>query len=307
MVENKQEESTINALMNIDDFMGEHIGSTAPTLYLIGVSAIPVILYIFILRHFIPLGVFLVFELLFIGRMALYFLGNENKLLEIYLQSLNDEYAIASDLVRVAHLHEDGLLEYENGKVAYILSGFAGTYFDKDSYSVALESFLKKLEPWTFDISCHLVVDEFRLQDRYEGLLPYVDKDLLWERIQLYRMQDKFCRENTTLYRINFMVKCPKYDWKKLRKSLEDTVHSTDSSLFYNLYICDKEQANDVLSRDICIDIDLEQMLLEKYKSTEYKGSGVLYYDNDIPEKLKPRVEKVNLEGRRISYLIDNK
>ena len=53
-------------------------------------------------------------------------------------------YATANDMVRVAQIFDDGLIEYINGHVSYILTGYCMTYMDDVSFTLDFEEFLKQ-------------------------------------------------------------------------------------------------------------------------------------------------------------------
>lgn len=290
----------INVLMNIDSYFGEHQGRLGPMLVFLCVSAVPFIVYIFLFSRIIPLKLMLILEVLFTIRMALFILGKENEKLEIYKKAREDEFATANDLIRTAHVHDDGLIEYENGRVAYIISAFTTTYFSDSVLSIDLERFLSQLKDYEHDEYCHLVVDEFRLQDEMESMSVYEDKELMKERIMFYIDQDTYCSEKSELYRINILVKASKYDWKVLRTALDGVIKSEYAKVFKVCYICNKDQASMVMSRDICAYIDIADMLKGKYHNEDYYGSRVLFYGDDIPEEYKTKKDKVDMEERRV-------
>lgn len=297
-----REKEKINILMNIENYFGEHTGSMKYTLYFLAASAAPILLYAMFLLPCIPFKWAIVVEVIWIARMALLFLGREDKKLEVYLRSVNDEYAVADDLVNVVFVHDDGLIEYANGSVCYIISGFCSTYAEDDDMAMDMEEFIKKLSIWQFDTMCHLVVDEDKLQNDMDNMSVYKDTEMMKERMAFYIEQDEACSKRTMLYRVNFAVHASKYDWKNLRVSLEELLYSSAANVFSKVYICDKEQAYDVCSRDLCMNINLEQMLLTKYKNDSFDGSKVLFYGDDVPEKYREPEEEVGLTDRRVSY-----
>lgn len=296
----KKEKMTINVLANIDSYFGEHQGRLGPVILFLCISAAPLLLYIMLFIGIIPFKFILIFEVPFVIRMALRILGKEEEKLKIYINSREDVYATADDLLRISHIQEDGLIEYMNGKIAYIVSAFTSTYFNDDELSIDLEAFIELFGKYEYDIYCHLVVDEFRLQDRLELMNVYEDKEMLQERINFYMLQDKYCSEHSKLYRINFLVKASKYDWKQLRSTLDSAVKSAAVNVFKQCYICDKLQAQDVMSRDLCLFIDIADMMKKKYKNENYYGSKVLYYGEDVPEELRVKQDIVDLNERRV-------
>lgn len=299
-MKHKKTKPTINILANIDSYFGEHQGRLAPMLLFLCICASPLLLYAMFFIGIIPFKIVLIFEVPFIIRMALRILGKEEEKLKIYINSKEDEYATADDLLRISYISDDGLIEYTNGRIAYIVSAFTSTYFDDDELSIELEEFIELFEKYEYDIYCHLVVDEFRLQDQLEAMSVYKDKEMLQERIGFYMLQDNYCSEHSKLYRINFLVKAAKYDWKQLRNMLDSAVKSAAVSVFKQCYVCNKIQAQDVMSRDLCLYIDIAQMMKKKYRNENYYGSEVLYYGDDIPEELQVKKDTVDLTNRRI-------
>lgn len=297
----QKDKDTINVLMNIDSYFGEHQGRMAPMMTFLFASAAPFIFYVFFLTAFIPLKWILIFEVFWTGRMALFFIGHENEKLAQFKQQREDEYANADDLIRQSYIHEDGLIEYYNGTVAYIISAFTTTYFSDNGLSIDLEEFLSKLKQYEYDIYGHLFYDEFRLQDNLEQMSVYTDKEMLKERIAFYILQDKYSEDHTMLYRINIVVRASKYDWKNLRETVTALVHSSYSDVFKECFICNRDQVSDVVSRDICAYVDMEEMLKNKHSNENYYGSKVLFYGDDVPEEYKQTRDEAGLEGRRVT------
>lgn len=310
MHSNKEKEK-INVLMNIDNYFGEHQGRLAPILVFLLVSASPFLVYTVMFSMYIPLKVMIVVEVIWTARMALLILGKENERLQQYIKDAGYEktnekekeesiYENVNELVRVERVTEDGLIEYVNGQIAYIVSGFCMTYMDDVSFTLDFTNFLAQLRGYEYDTCCHMVVDEFKLQDQMEKYRVYTDREMIKERMEFYSLQDKYCKENSALYRISFVVKAPKYDWKNLKDKLSRLVQSEFSYVFKDLALCDKEMVEDIMSRDVCANVDLNKMLVDKFKNDEYYGSEVLFYGTEIPEEYKPKRDSVNMNQRRV-------
>lgn len=297
----KKEDTKINVLMNIDSYYGEHQGRMKPMITFLLVSCAPILFYLLLFLGTIPFKFVLMFEVPFVLRMALKILGKEDEKFKVYLASREDEYSNADDIIGILNVHKDGLIEYENGTVAYIISAFTTTYFDEDLFTLDLENFLQQFSNYTYDIHIHLVVKEQLLQNNLESMKVYTDKELLRERVQFYVYQDEQCAEKSQLYRINFLIKGSKYEWKTLKANLDAAVSSAYTKVFKECYVCNKEQTNEVMSRDLYAYVDFEDMLQRKYKNEEYFGSKVLYYGEEVPEKYKENKEFVDIESRRIA------
>lgn len=294
------EKAKINVLLNIDNFTGEHTGRMGPMMIFLVVAALPFLLWL-LFATLIPFKFFVVPWVLWIARWALYILGKENQRLKVYRDSKNNVYSSAYKLVHVQHQHDDGLFEYTNGKVAYIISACPKDYLEDDQFTHALEEFISQFDGFEFDIYLHNIVDEIRLEDSFESLSVYTDKRIIAERIEILTMQDQYSRDNTSAYRFNFVVKSSKYSWKKLKAKVESVVNSDYAKMFNEIYICDKPQTSDVFSRDIKIWINLQKMLTHKYENEQYYDSKVLFYGEDVPDKYKEEPETSSLEERRVT------
>ncbi len=296
----EKEQTKINVLMNIDSYYGEHQGRLGPFLKFVGVSLIPVVIYLLFLIRFFSFKWLLIFEVPFMIRMALLILGKENEKFAMYMAAKRGEYSNADDLTRIVQVTDDGLIEYEDNSVACIISGFTMTYFDEDELNIDLGKFVPMIRKYNYDIYLHQVVNEYRLQDQVEKMSVYSDRELLRERIDMVVYQDKIMSENTTLYRISFLLKAPRYDWKQLKVDAENACKSTYAKVFKEIHVCNKQECIDVISRDIGVYVELEKMLKKKYGNEEYYGSKVYYYGEEVPEKYQETKETVGLQGRRV-------
>lgn len=294
-----EDKRTINVLANISNYLAEHEGKNTPWFMFLGVSAAPFLIYAFIFQGMIPLKFMLIFETLWAARWALYFLGNEPKLLKQYRAERKGIYKTADNLIH-CDLMRDGLIEYNNGQVAYILSGYLLDYMNPDALTVDLQNFLKQLRGYQYDILGHLDIDEDRLQDNIEALSVYTDKEMTKERMLMYQDQDDYCSKHSEAYKISIVVKTSKYNWKVLFATLSKLVSSEFAYCWKELKICNKEEANDVMSRDLCLNIDITEMLVEKYKTDEFYGSKVLFYGDEIPEEFREEKESPNIQSRRV-------
>lgn len=295
----------INTLLNIDSVFGEYEGRVLPIVLTIGCAAFPLLVWLFMLQGtFIKFWWVCVFDVLFTGRMALIILGKEKEKLRFYEQQKNDEYKSADELLHVNYVTEDGLIEFDNGRVGLIVEGYLREYLTDDKLSVDMENFMNELDNggWQWDMVFHNTVDELLCEDSLPNLKRYTDNTIIQERISFYAYQDEWARTHSGLYKIIFLVTCPKYNWKKLRAHLEELVSSEIAlNLFNEVSICGYDSVLDNFNRDICGYADLNKMLVQKYDNDEYYASKVLWYDNDVPEELIPEPETSGIEERRQS------
>lgn len=295
----------INTLLNIDSVFGEYEGRVLPIVLTIGCAAFPLLFWLFMLQGtFIKFWWVCVFDVLFTGRMALIILGKEKEKLRFYEQQKNDEYKSADELLHVNYVTDDGLIEFDNGRVGLIVEGYLREYLTDDKLSVDMENFMNELDNggWQWDMVFHNTVDELLCEDSLPNLKRYTDNVIIQERISFYAYQDEWSRTHSGLYKIIFLVTCPKYNWKKLRAHLEELVSSEIAlNLFNEVSICGYDSVLDNFNRDICGYADLNKMLIQKYDNDEYYESKVLWYDNNVPEELIPEPETSGIEERRQS------
>ncbi len=294
------EPTKINVLMNIDSYYGEHTGRMGPIIKFLLFASAPLLVYVFFLIGLVPFKWILVFEVPFALRMALRILGREDEKFKVYMAAREDEYANADDVIQITRIQDDGLIEYENGTVAYVISAFTTTYFDENELNADLEKFVGMLGKHIYDIHMHMVHHEFLLQDNLDRMGVYSDKELMKERIDMYVYQDEEMARNTLLYQINFIVKGARYEWKQLRDDVQAAIRSSYAKVFKQCIKCDRKQANDVMSRDLYLYVDLEEMIKKKYAREEYYDSEVYYYGEEVPDEYKEKKEVVGLERRRV-------
>ena len=292
----------MNTLLNIDSVFGEYEGHVLPVVITIGLVALPLLLWLFFLQRTpIKFWYVLIFDVFWGLRWALKILGKENEKMKFYLQQRSDEYKSADELVHVNHVHDNGLIEYDNGTTAFIISGFFKGYLTDDKLSVDLENFMNELDNWNWDFYLHNVVDELLCEEGLPNLKRYTDKQVIQERIDFYDYQDEWSRTHTALYRISFLVWCPKYNWKRLQSHMEELVSSELANMFNEIAIFGYDEVMDIFNRDICGYADIRSMLTKKFDNEEYYGSKVLWYDDNIPNAIVPEKDKSSLEERRVS------
>lgn len=291
----------MNTLLNVNSYFGEHQSPMAPMLIFFGMAAIPLMGWLFILQMWIPFKWFLIPWALWCGRWALKTFGKEDQKLVQYRQQKADAYKQADDLIHVSHIHKDGLIEYSNGIVGYIITGFPKGFLNDAALSVAFEDFFNELDMWNWDMYLQNVTDELLCKRELPKCGAYTDKQVISDRIDFYSYQDSYSRENTALYRYNFLVLARKNDFKKLRSHLDELVKSDLCKCFSEIDICDRNTLDSVVDRDMCAFINLKNMLVRKYENSEFYGSQALWFDNEIPEQFKKNKETSSINERRVT------
>lgn len=299
----KEQKDKINVLLNIDNFYGKYSGGLGRILLFILLACIPFLLYTLLLVRIVPFTWFIIVYVVYCIKVFLITVGREKERMEAYLKQRNDEYASAKELIRIADVHEDGLIEYQNGNICYIIQAYGFSYMDDNQFSKDVEDFLARITPYyEVDVYAHVVVGEHGMsQEDLEKLRVYKDENILKERLEFYNYQTKYTNDNSKLYRLNFVVRSYKNKWAALKKDLSILVSSDYMGCFDMPRICNKKEVIEVNSRDITLYVDLAEMLRTKHNSDNYYGSKILYFGDEIPEDMKEVKDSFETEkGRRV-------
>ena len=290
----------MNTLLNIDSVFGEYEGHVLPVIITIALAGVPLLAWLFLLQGTpIKFWWIVVFDVLWSIRWALIILGKEKEKMLFYDQQRADEYKSADELIHINHIHEDGLIEYDNGKVVYLISGYLKGYLTDDKLSVDMENFMNELDNWDWDMYLHNTVDEVLCENNLPKLVKYTDQEVIKERISFYAHQDEWARTHTALYRITFAVSANKYNWKKLKAHMVELTSSELALMFNENNILNYDQVGDVIDREICGFGDIIKKLTSKYDNDKFYASKVMWYDDEIPEELMPEKESSSMEERR--------
>lgn len=294
-----EEKKKINILLNIDNWLGEHEGRKGPALKFVTISCIPPIIYV-MLSSYINFKVFLVIQVLFMIRVALFTIGGEDEKLPIYLECRKDPYAATNDLVEVSKINTDGLMEYTDGSVSYVIEMYVGTELDDDVLSLDIEEFLAMLSKYRYDIRFFNVVDEVNLVKNIESI--QCRGEMGEERLEFLEEQDNYSKENTKLYKVCIQIFTYRQDWLVLRTFLEGVLKSSAASIFKHKRLCNEEEAIAYLQRDLCAYVDVREMILKKYKNENFMGSRILYYDEPRNANKNNLDKDSGLVERRVIY-----
>lgn len=292
----------MNTLLNIDTVFGEYEGRVLPIIITIALVAIPPLIWLLFLQGtFIKLWYVLVFDVFWGLRWALIVLGKEKEKTMFFLQQRIDASKSAEEIIHIQYINEDGLIEYDNGSVAMLISGYIKGYLTDDKLSVDMENFMDELDNWKWDMYLHNAVDEVMCEDGLPKLKRYADNEVIKQRIEFYNYQDEWAATHSELYRITFLVSCPKYNFRKLQSHMNELVSSELALIFNEISILKYDEVIEVLNRDICGYVNITDMLTKKFNNDNYFGSKVLWYDDNVPEKYVPERDTSNMEERRSS------
>lgn len=278
----KQQKETVSMLLNIDNFYGDYQGRLAPVLKFLVFSSAPILLYVY-LSFPVPAWVFWPLEVLFIFRMALLILGKEKERMVHFKSQMNDQYSSVYNMLRIKNIREDGLIEYTNDRVAYMLVCYNGSSTNDVARSKYLKEFVSALSgDFDFDIIIQNIAEVKALEERYRHVQLFAEPEAAKDFLDIIDYNRNLVYESSLITRVVFIVKGNTSDFKAIRKALEAAKTSASSKAFKRVFVADKEAVEDVTGRDINTVVNFEYLLQKKYATHEYLGSKVVGFDDDI-------------------------
>ena len=287
---------TINMLLNVDNFYGEHEGRLGPIIKFLAATATPVLLWVY-MNFPIPGFIFWpVFSVYFL-RMLLVILGREKERLANFKNQMTDSFASIFELLRIKTIHPDGCIEYIDGRVGYMLVCYNGTANDKIARSNQVKEFTNLITGgFDLDILVQNITEVKGLEERYKNVKLFVEPEAARDFLDIIDHNRKIVYSSSLLTRTVFVVKGTRSDWKEIHENFETGLHSNCAKAFKFCMIADKPTAEEVFSRDTDTVINFEDLLQRKYSTHEYYGSKVLHFD-DAPKEINTGSREESLQG----------
>lgn len=298
--EHRDEDEVIQMLLDTDHFFGEHEGRLAPKIIFILVALLPAVVYVYFgIFLYIPIPFFVIFLILWTIRWALKIPGQESTRLYFYRKQIHDEYASTYSLLRIKHIHDDGLVEYLNGVVSYFVIAYNGDSYDNIVHSSLCEKFmLSAFEDRDYNMYVKNIIFAETLASRYKDVKIFGDMDAARDFLDIIDFNSKIVSENSVMQRIIFQVRGHKSDWKEMRTSIDSAIHSESAKAFKSVHrVTSREEIDEILSMDLDGYIELDSMMRNKYCTGEYYGSRVLCYDDNVNNN-KTQTKEVNVKNK---------
>lgn len=295
-----EDDDKIQMLLDIDHYYGEHEGSATQKIIFIVVAAIPICIYVYFgLFYFIPLKFFMPFYIFYFIRMLCLIIGQEPRRLAEYRKQLQDAYASLYKLLRIRKIHDNGMVEYLNGRITYFVVAYNGNEKDKLAHSSGCDKFIEMCAgDHDYDTYIPNITERTTLRDRYKNVKLFGDRDMAKIFVDIIDHNSQMVMERSTLQKIVFAFKGTRSDWKEIKNGIDNAINSRYAKAFKLVYrVTDKEEIGDILSRDLDGVISVDEMTKRKYCTGEYYGSRVLCYD-DNQDQLKQTTASNNKVNR---------
>lgn len=277
----------VSMLLDIDSFYGESEGRLGPTIKMLIIGFAPILIWVY-LGFFIPAWLMVPLWIIWFIRVAMITIGREKQRLAQYRKQLHDDYSSTAELLRIKTIHDDGCVEYTNGRVAYVMVAANGTTYDSLARSMTIRDFFSQIGK-NFDIDFYVqnVTEMKSLEQRYDNVKLFVDQDAAKDFIDIIDHNRKVVYSESRLTRIVIVVKGPRGYWTEIRDDCRQACNSAAARAFKDVHIAMRDEVHEILDTDIRGYVDIDGELQRKYATHQYYGSKVLYF-GDEPEVVEP-------------------
>lgn len=290
----------ITPLVDIDNYFGTSSKRLMPII-LMGVAVcIPCFIYAQFLITILPIKFFLVFLGIWTFRWGLIILGEEPKRLEQYKRQIAEVYASARELMLIKEIHKDGLVEYMNGNIKYLVVVENGSELDPEVVSERFYLLLKGISnKYVPDIYIQNIVGQSTLESRYKNLSIDTSTKASKDYIGIIDFNIELEKNFSILTRTVLAVKGRRHDFLEMKELLIGEINASNVNVFKDIYIADREEVMDIISRDLLMNINFGSLNRDKYKTEDYQGCRVIGFDKKALKTLYGEIEesKENVRG----------
>lgn len=284
-MDKNNENETIGMLLDIDHLYGEHSGRMAPYAAVLAAGAIPTLLYIYMgLYNYIPIWLFVIIVLIIIVRAIMIFPGREGYRLDIFKRRLHSEYTETADMMNIKTIHQDGCIEYINGKIMYLVICFNGTTEDDVLRSMQLHKLLESMiGKYDFDTYIQNVNDAPALREYYNKVKSFERNTSAKNFIAMIDHSLELTESSSIVMATIYAIKGTRSDWKDIQSQINSALNSRLSRCYKMIYrVTDEDDINNILNRDVDSVVNIPDLLRRKYATDNFATSRVLAYD--LPE-----------------------
>ena len=244
---------------------------------------------------FVPWQLLLVVCLFWAVRVTLIVMGRERQRLQNFKKQRDDAYALADSMSNVRTIHPQGCIEYVNGGVGFFVVTYNDSSGDVLAKSKQIDRFINlAVGKHPFDIYIQNINDTKALDNRYSKVTLFTDDEAAHAFMDIIDYNSKLVSSCSTLTRNILFVCGSKYQWKDILSDIETALNSEAARIFRLAYlVTNKEEIEDIISRDIDGCINLDEMLQKKYYTGDTHKSKIISYDfQDVKDYTKENRQK---------------
>lgn len=289
------EDDSIQMLLDINHFFGDHESRLGPKLICVVLALAPALIYVYYgLFYLIPVGIFMPIFLFWAIRVIMKTIGQESKRLEEYKKQLYDRWSTMYSLMRIKRIYQ-AMVEYLSGSISYFIIAYNGDNSDNKMHAKMFDAFVSSCVD-NNDINYYIqnITYTETLENRYKTVSLFGDRDAIRDVVDMIDYNSHIVRENSVMQRIIIQIKGYKSDWKTLRAAIDSAIYSDAAKAFKEVHlVTDPEELDEIFSMDLDGVIQVNEVVKKKYCTGNYYGSRVLCYDDDTDTARKNQKRKV--------------
>lgn len=278
----EDERPKIQMLLDIENIFGEStrgLGQLVLTLCLCLIP--PAFIGYTALYLYIPWQILLVVCLVFAVRVVLVVMGHESQRVKNFKKQRDDVYSLTDDMVNIRRIHTQGCVEYVNGNIGFFIVTYNSSSNETLEKSKQIDRFINlAVGKHAFDIYVQNDVSTDHLDNKYNNVTLFGDDEAANAFMEIIDYNREVVRSSSTLTRNIIFVRGSKYQWKEIVNDIQTALTSESARVFRQCYLAtDREEIENIISRDINGYIDLDKLLQRKYYTGNKHGSKIISYD----------------------------
>lgn len=278
----EDERPKIQMLLDIENIFGEStrgLGQLVLTLCLCLIP--PAFIGYTALYLYVPWQILLVVCLVFAVRVVLVVTGHESQRVKNFKKQRDDVYSLTDDMVNIRRIHPQGCVEYVNGNIGFFIVTYNSSSNETLEKSKQIDRFINlAVGKHAFDIYVQNDVSTDHLDNKYNNVTLFGDDEAANAFMEIIDYNREVVRSSSTLTRNIIFVRGSKYQWKEIVNDIQTALTSESARVFRQCYLAtDREEIENIISRDINGYIDLDKLLQRKYYTGNKHGSKIISYD----------------------------
>lgn len=292
----KDDKPKIQMLLDIENIFAESTRGLGQLILTMCVALIPpVIIAYTALYLYVPWQILVVVCVIWMIRVVLIIMGNERSRIRDFKKTRDDQFSLTDDMMNIRRIHDQGCVEYVNGTIGF----FIITYNDSSNAvvqkSMQIDRFLNlAVGKHPFNVYIQNDVSTDQLDDKYQNVTLFGDDEAAKAFMEIIDYNREVVSRCSTLTRNVIMILGSKYQWKEIYKDIQTALTSESARVFRLAYLAtDREEIEDIISRDINGFVDIEDMMQRRYYTGMDRKAKIISYDyadkvdEVVPEEVK--------------------
>ena len=173
----------------------------------------------------------------------------------------NEGYSM-STLNKIISVDDNGMILYNN-KIAYVYECIPNDYKNLNNYAEDFNKFIELFSDYMIDIKWVQNTDPIKYIDE-DKLSLYVDKEVLFDRLELARFAEQNSKMDSQAYIIYVIISGQPFQKEDIERQIDEVKYSVYTRVFSSLKLLNREQVLKLGSRDLGVIFDSVNLYLTK-------------------------------------------